>query len=58
MLEAYLIIPLKEYSLILTTFFYGKNQKIETKNAYFQNFSWFQFYIFKLYMIVCVSLLP
>ena len=28
------------------------------KNAYFQNFSWFQFYVFKLCMIMCVSLFP
>ena len=55
----YLIISnLKEYSLILTTSFYDKNQKIETKKADFQNFSWFQFYIFKLCMIMCVSLPP
>ena len=37
--------------------FLGMNQKIWTKNVYFQNFSWFQFYIFKLYMIMCVSFL-
>ena len=33
------------------------NQKILTKKAYFQNFSWFQVQIFKLCMIMCVSLL-
>ena len=26
--------------------------------SYFQNFVWFQFYIFKFYPIMCVSLLP
>ena len=30
---------LKEYSVILTTSFYGMNQKILRKKAYFQNFS-------------------
>ena len=34
------------------------NQKILTKKAYLQNFCWFQFYVFKLGMIMCVSLLP
>ena len=33
--------------------FYGMNQKISTKRAYFQNFSWYQFYVFKLCMIIC-----
>ena len=28
------------------------------KKAYFQNFSWFKFYVFKLCMVMCVSLLP
>ena len=28
------------------------------KKAYFQNFSSFQFYVFKLCMILCISLLP
>ena len=28
------------------------------KKAYFPNFSWFQFYILKLCMIMCLSLLP
>ena len=31
------------------------NQKILTKNAYFQNFSWFQFYIYKLCMIMFIG---
>ena len=35
----------KEWSVILTTSFYDINQKILTKNGYFQNFSWFKFYI-------------
>ena len=48
----------KENSVILTTSFYGMNQKIWTKKAYFQNFSWFQVYIFKLCMPICVPLLP
>ena len=30
---------LKEYSVILTTSFYGMNQKIQTKKAYFQKIS-------------------
>ena len=43
----------KEYSVILTTSFYDMNQKILTKKkAYFQNFSWFQFYVYKLCMIL------
>ena len=25
------------------------------KKAYFQNFSWFQFHIFKLFMIMCIT---
>ena len=49
---------LKEYSVILTTSFYDMNQKIKTIKAYFQNFSWFQCCVFKLCMIMCVSLLP
>ena len=28
------------------------------KKAYFQNFGWYQFQVFKLCMIMCVSLLP
>ena len=51
-------IRLKEYSVILTISFHSMNQKIPTKKAYFQNFSWFQFCIFKSCMIMCVSLLP
>ena len=52
------LFTLKRYSLILTTSFYDMNQKIWTRKAYFQNFSWFQFHVFKLCMIMCVSLLP
>ena len=49
---------LKEYSVILTTWFYGINQKInKKKEAYFQNFSWFQLCI-SGYTWLCVSLLP
>ena len=29
------------------------NQKIYMKKTYFQNFSWFQFYVYKLRMIMC-----
>ena len=43
--------------MILTTSFYGMNQNYKQKKAYFQNFSGFQLYVFKLRMIVCVSLL-
>ena len=48
---------LKEYSVILRTSFYGMNQKIYKQKAYFQNFIWFQLYVFKLCMIMCVPLL-
>ena len=48
---------LKELSMILTTSFYDMNQKILTKKkGYFQNFSWFQFYIYKLCMIMCIGI--
>ena len=47
---------LKEY---LVTSFYDMNQKILTKTTtYFQNFSWFQFYVYKLCMIVCIGIAP
>ena len=44
---------LKEYSVILKHLFYGMNQKITSKQADFENFSLFQYYIYKLCMI-CV----
>ena len=37
-------------------FLYHESENIN-KKAYFQNFSWFQFYIFQC-MIMCVTLLP
>ena len=40
-----------EQELILTASFYDMNQKILTKKGYFQNFSWFQLYTYKLCMI-------
>ena len=49
---------LKELSMILTTSFYNMNQKILTKKVYFQIFSWFQFYIYKLCMIMCIVIAP
>ena len=48
---------LKEYSVILTSF-YDVNQKIQTKKAYFQSFSWFQFHVCKLCMIMCIGIAP
>ena len=45
--------------------FYDMNQKILTKKkkkSYFQNFSWFQFYIYSLlthdYLIMCIGIAP
>ena len=38
-------------------FLWHESENIKEK-TFFQNFSWFQFYIFKLCMIMCVSLLP
>ena len=52
------ILELKEYSVILTRFFMYESEDINNKKAYFQNFSWFQFYVFMLCMIMYVSLLP
>ena len=46
------------HKVIFAKSFYGINQKIQTKKAYFQNLSWFQFHIFKLCVIMCVSLFP
>ena len=49
---------LKEYSVILLQIFlWYESEDINKKQAYFQNFSWFQFYVLKLCMIMCVSLL-
>ena len=28
------------------------------KKAYFQNFSWFNFYVYKLCMIMCIGIAP
>ena len=49
---------LKVYSVILTTYFYDMDQKILTQNGFFQNFSWFQFYVYKLSMIMCTGIAP
>ena len=38
--------------------FLWQESEDRNKKAYIQNFSWFQFYVFKLRMIMCVSLLP
>ena len=38
--------------------FYDINQKILTKGCYFQNFSWFKFCIYKLCMIMDISIAP
>ena len=35
-----------------------ESEDINRKKAYFQNFSWFQFYVSKLWMVISVSLLP
>ena len=43
---------LKEYSVILNTPFYGHESEDINKKAYFQNFSWFQFYVYKLCKII------
>ena len=51
-------LTLKEYSLILTISFYDINQKILRKKDYFQNFSWFQFSVCKLCMIMYISTAP
>ena len=34
-------------------FLWHESEDINGKKAHFQNFSWFQFYAFKLCMIVC-----
>ena len=34
------------------------NQKEQIKQAYFKNFSCFQFYIYKLSMIMCIYIAP
>ena len=34
------------------------NQKILQKKGNFQNFSWFQFYVYKLCMIMCIGIAP
>ena len=47
---------LKEYSVILTTSFCEMNQKLYSKTAYFQNFSWFQFNICLLCTILCIGI--
>ena len=36
--------------------FYDIYQKILTKMGYFPNFTWFQFYIYQLCMIVCIGI--
>ena len=38
--------------------FYDINQKIFTRNGYFQNFSWFKFFVYKLWMIMCIGNAP
>ena len=50
-------LSLKGYSVIPATSFYNTNLYKQTKCAYFQNFSWFQFDFYELTMIVCVTLL-
>ena len=39
-------------------FLWHESEDINVKKNLFLNFSWFQFYILKLCMIMCVSLLP
>ena len=47
---------------MLTASFYDINQKIlkkkKKKKGYFQNFSWFKFYIHKLCMIIWIGIAP
>ena len=50
-------IQLKEYSLILTSF-YDMNQKMQALKAYFRNFSRFQFSVNKLCTIMCTGIAP
>ena len=33
-------------------------RRYKQKNAYFQNFSWFQFHNYKLYIIMCIGIAP
>ena len=50
---------LKEYSVILTTsFLWHESEDIDKKKAYFQNFSWFQFFVYKFRMIMCTGTAP
>ena len=45
-----------EYSVILT-FFYDMNQML-TKTLLLPNFSWFQIYVYKLCMTMCIGITP
>ena len=51
-------IETNEYSIILTTSFYDNNWKNNNKEENFQNFSSFQFFVYKLSMIVCFGTAP
>ena len=44
--------------MVLTTHFYDKNWKILTKKGYFQNFAWFQYFFYKLCIIMCIAVSP
>ena len=46
-----------KYSVILTISFYDMNQKIYRNKKSLQNFSWLQFYGYKLCMIMCTATL-
>ena len=35
-----------------------KKKKKKGKKVYLQNFSWFQFYVYKLCMIMCIGIAP
>ena len=52
---------LSAYTLALALLFasfYDKNWKIFMKKVYFQNFSWFQYFVYKLCMIMCIDIAP
>ena len=38
--------------------FYDKNRTIFTQKFYFQNFSWFQYFVYKLCMLMCIGISP
>ena len=49
---------LKEYSVIVATSFYDKTRTILMQKDYFQNFTWFQYFVNKLCMIMCINIAP